>query len=242
VVESEGSKEPRKKKRLGILGGTFNPIHLGHLRSAEETREALALSHTYFVPSFIPPHKEGKDPVAAHHRLHMVELAVADQPFFSPSAVELERGGKSFSIDTIRHFLTSFSPAALYFIMGLDAFREIHTWKDYPTIFSLCNVIVTSRLGCPQVPLTQLIPVALQGEFCYDPATAWRYTHTSGHILAFCPITRLDISSSAIRKRVQQGKSIRYLVPRQVEEYIAAHGLYQSGESDPVKEQDDGSQ
>lgn len=224
--------------RVGIFGGTFNPIHLGHLRSAEEIRERFALSHTYFVPSFIPPHKEGTDLVSAHHRLRMVELAVADHPFFSPSAVELERGGTSFSVDTIRHFLTSLSPEVLYFIMGLDAFHEIHTWKDYPTIFSLCNVIITSRPGCKEVSLAHLIPVALRGEFCYDPA-AWRCTHTSGHTLAFCSITRLDISASAIRERVQQGKSIRYLVPRQVEEYIIAHKLYQSGVPDPAKEQDD---
>jgi nicotinate-nucleotide adenylyltransferase len=242
VVGNARAKEGRSKKKLGIFGGTFNPIHLGHLRSAEETREVLALNHTYFVPSFIPPHKEETDLVAAHHRLRMVELAIADHPFFSPSAVELERGGKSFSIDTIRHFLASLSPEALYFIIGLDAFREIHTWKDYSAIFSLCNVIVTSRLDCPEVSLTHLIPVALQGKFCYDPNTPWRCTHTSGHILAFCPITRLDISSSAIRKRIQQGNSISYLVPRQVEEYITAHRLYQSGGSDPAKEQDDASQ
>jgi nicotinate-nucleotide adenylyltransferase len=224
--------------RVGIFGGTFNPIHFGHLRSAEEIREALTLNHTYFVPSAIPPHKERTDLVSAHHRLRMVELAVADHPFFSPSAVELERSGKSFSVDTIRHFLTSLSPAALYFIMGLDAFREIHTWKDYPTIFSLCHVIVTSRPGCPEVPLTQLIPVALRGEFCYDPI-ARRCMHTSGYALAFCPITGLDISASAIRQRIQQGKSIRYLVPRQVEEYIAAHRLYQSGAPNFAKEEND---
>jgi len=235
VEKNTETKECGNRKRLGIFGGTFNPIHFGHLRSAEEIREVLDLSHTYFVPSFIPPHKEGTDLVAAHHRLRMVELAIANHPLFSPSAVELEREGKSFSIDTIRHFLTSLSPRALYFTIGLDAFREIHTWKDYPAIFSLCHVVVTSRLDYPEVPLAQLIPVALQGEFCYDPATPWRCTHTSGHTLTFCPITRLDISSSAIRKRVQQGKSIRYLVPRQVEEYISAHRLYQSGMSDPTK-------
>src|SRR2546425_973537 len=109
---------PRPLK-IGLFGGTFNPIHLGHLRSAEEVREAFALDHISFVPAAQPPHKSGGELAAATHRLRMVELAVADNPYFSASAIELERPGTSYSVDTIRHFLTVFQPASLLFIIGI---------------------------------------------------------------------------------------------------------------------------
>jgi len=155
--------------RVGLFGGTFSPIHFGHLRSAEEVREAFSLDRVYFMPAARPPHKGGGDVAPAAHRLKMVELAVADNPFFSASAVEFERGGPSYSIDTIRHFLTTLQPAALSFIVGLDAFHELHTWKDYAAIPELCDLIVTSRPGLPTPPPEQLLPVALQTVFWYDP-------------------------------------------------------------------------
>ncbi len=232
-----GTPSPRGK-RIAILGGTFNPIHFGHLRSAEEVRERLKLDHIYFVPSFLPPHKDTAEVASAQHRLHMVELAVADNPFFSASDVELRRGGKSFSVDTIRCFLSSFSPQALYFAMGLDAFSEIHTWKDYPAIFSLCHVVVTSRPGCAGSTVAPLIPVDLQKEFRYD-STVGRYIHTSGHTLTFCSITQLAISASDIRRRIQEGRSVRYLLPAQVEAYIATHGLYREKTLSRAKGEDE---
>ena len=225
---------------MAVFGGTFNPIHLGHLRAAEEVREQLGLDRVYFVPSFIPPHKERFDVVPASHRLRMVELAVEANPFFSASNVELERGGLSFSVDTIRHFQGRLAPQALYFVMGADAFREIHTWKDYPLIFALCHVAVISRPGARSTSLARLVPVELRGEFCYDTAVRG-YMHTSGNTLRFTPVTKLDISASAIRGRLRRGRSIRYLVPREVEEYIGAHGLYRDGEPRGAQEEDAGS-
>ncbi len=215
--------------KIGILGGTFNPIHLGHLRSAEEVREVFALDRIYFVPAAQPPHKSTRPLVAATHRLKMVELAVANNPFFIPSTIELERSGPSYSIDTIRRFRVDLPSSSLFFILGLDAFREIHTWKEYTLIPSLCNLIVTSRPGISTPPVDQFLPVALQTTLWYDPAIKM-YHHISGHCLAFHEIQGLNISASQIRKIALQGRSLRYLVPSAVEAYIVEHTLYQNEE------------
>ncbi|MBI3797282.1 MAG: nicotinate (nicotinamide) nucleotide adenylyltransferase [Deltaproteobacteria bacterium] len=212
--------------RIGLFGGTFNPIHLGHLRSAEEVREACALDCIYFVPAAQPPHKGGSDLAPATHRLKMVELAVADNPYFSASAIELERPGTSYSIDTIRSFFTALRPASLLFIVGIDAFREFATWKDYVLIPKLCDLLVTSRPGTPTPPSDQFLPVALQTLFWYDPKTNV-YRHTSGHSLVLHEIAGLNIAASTIRGKVRAGKSIRYLVHPAVETYITHHALYQ---------------
>jgi nicotinate-nucleotide adenylyltransferase len=212
--------------RIGLFGGTFNPIHLGHLRSAEVTREAFALDRVYFIPAARPPHKSGADLAPAAHRLKMVELAVIDNPFFSVSAVEVEREGKSYAIDTLRHFLAVFQPSALYFILGVDAFCEIDTWKEYDAIPELCNLIVTSRPGIPMPPPEVLLPVALRSAFWYDSANRM-YRHRSGHTVVSYEIEGLHISASAIREKTSLGKSIRYLVPAPVACYMKQHSLYQ---------------
>lgn len=211
--------------RIGLFGGTFNPIHLGHLRSAEEIRQAFALDHIYFIPSARPPHKGRQDIAPAQDRLNMVELAVADHDAFSASAVELERSGLSYSVDTIRFFLSTYSSAELFFIVGLDAFLDIHTWKAYETIPKLCHLIVTSRPGTP-LPTDSFLPVAFQTAFCYDSKLRM-YKHPSHHTLVLHEITGLAISASAIRREIRQGNSARYLVPKTVEMYMAEHALYQ---------------
>ena len=221
--------DPRPLK-IGLFGGTFNPIHLGHLRSAEEVREAFTLDRIYFVPSANPPHKSGSDLAPAADRLTMVELAVADNPFFSASAVELERPGISYSVDTIRHFLTVLQPSTLVFIVGLDAFRDMATWKDYAIIPELCDLLVTSRPGMPIPPPNQLLPVALKTLFWYDPRTNV-HRHISGHSLTLYEIAGLNIAASTVRTKVRQGQSIRYLVSPVIEAYIAHHTLYQTEET-----------
>jgi len=220
-----GTASESNRLRIGIFGGTFNPIHLGHLRSAEEVREAFALDRIYFVPAAQPPHKKTNALADAKHRLKMVELAVADNPSFIASAIELERFGPSYSIDTIRCFHTDLPDAVLFFILGLDAFREIHTWKEYTLIPSFCNLIVTSRPGLSTPSIDQFIPVALQTTLWYDPALKM-YRHTSGRCLAFHEIQGLNISASQIRQIVRQRKSLRYLVPSAVEAYITEHTFY----------------
>ena len=224
-----GTTPERNGLKIGILGGTFNPIHLGHLRSAEEVREALQLDRIYFVPSAQPPHKSRVGLAAAAQRLQMVELAVDGNPFFFPSAIELERSGLSYSIDTIRRFHVDLPSATFFFILGLDAFREIHTWKDYQLIPSLCHLVVTSRPGISTPPIDQLLPVALQSSLWYDPSTKM-YCHTSGHYLIFHEIHGLNISASQVRTIALQGKSLRYLVPSAVAAYITTTDLYQQRE------------
>jgi nicotinate-nucleotide adenylyltransferase len=215
--------------RVGLFGGTFNPIHLGHLRSAEEVREAFSLDQVYFVPAARPPHKED-DLAPADHRLRMVELAIANHGVFRASGVELERAGISYSVDTIQHFLAILQPATIFFILGLDAFHDLPTWKEYHAIPERCDLIVTSRPGVPTPPPEQLLPIALQPLFWYDSAMN-AYRHASGHTLTLHQIAGLYISASTIRHTVRQGASIRYLVPPAVEAYITEHALYHAEES-----------
>lgn len=216
--------------RVGIFGGTFNPIHYGHLRSAEDVRDAFSLDHIYFVPAARPPHKRKADVASAAHRLAMVELAVSDNPYFSASAVEVERSGPSYSIDTIHYFLSAAQPDALAFIIGIDAFREFSSWKDYARIPTLCDIIVTSRPGEEMPKQERLLPVALQGAFWYDPSIRM-YRHDSGHFLALHHITGLSIAASTLRAMIHQGRSIRYLVPPTIEAYLTRFHLYRTEES-----------
>ena len=216
---------------IGILGGTFNPIHLAHLRAAEEVREAEALDEVRFVPAAIPPHKTGADVAGAEHRLRMVELAVAGVPGFSVSTIELERAGASYSIDTLRALRTELGDGVrLVFIVGWDAFREFHTWKEHALIFGLCDVVVVTRPPGPERLEIDDIPVAARTAFCYLE-TSGSYRHESGHVLTLQRITALDISAAAIRARLAARRSVRFLVPPTVDEYIARHGLYRSGDS-----------
>ena len=155
--------------KIGLFGGTFDPIHWGHLRSAEEVGETFRLDRVYFIPASLPPHKRGQTTTPARDRLQMVRLAVARNPRFSVSTVELARPGVSYSIDTIREFAAKLRKAdSLYFIIGLDAFREIGTWKDFAEIFSLCNFIVTSRPGSKENDPLKGTGVAVKKLFCYD--------------------------------------------------------------------------
>ncbi|MFN8625849.1 MAG: nicotinate-nucleotide adenylyltransferase [Candidatus Binatia bacterium] len=209
--------------RIGILGGTFNPIHLGHLRSAEEVREAQGLDRVLFIPSASPPHKRRAGLASAAHRLAMVRRAVAGNPFFKVSTIEIERHGRSYSVDTLRALRARMPGAAFSFIMGLDAFREIDTWKHHEAIFELCDVLVTSRPPTAETVLFDLLPVAVRDQFCYPDD---ELTHRTGNRILFQRISGLDISASSIRERVAAGLSIRYLVPTAVERYIARHSLY----------------
>ena len=213
--------------RIGLFGGTFDPIHWGHLRSAEEVREAFDLDRVLFIPSSIPPHKRAQTRTPAENRLEMVRLAVAKNSRFTVSTVEIARPGVSYSIDTVRHFAENqYKGASLYFIIGLDAFGEIGTWKDFEKIFPLCNFIVTSRPGNGYASPLRGTSIAVRRLFCYDFKQKI-YQHRSGTSLHFLKLTDFAVSASDIRDRVRQRKSIRYLMPCTVEAYIEKHGLYQ---------------
>ncbi len=212
--------------RIGLFGGTFDPIHWGHLRSAEEVREALSLDRILFIPASRPPHKKGQHTTPAHHRLQMVRLAVKKNPRLRVSTVEIKRGGVSYSIDTLRYYARAVKGSnSYYFILGSDAFREIASWKNFRDIFPLCHFVVTSRPGSGNSNSLRQTPVAVQKLFCYDLKRRI-YRHRSGTDLYFVKLTDIAISASGVRRRVQEGKSIRYLVPLEVEAYIKKRGLY----------------
>lgn len=218
--------------RIGLFGGTFDPIHWGHLRSAEEVREAFSLDRILFVPTSKPPHKSGQTKTSARDRLAMARLAVAKNPCFAVSTVEIQRPGVSYSIDTLRYFAAkNRGKDSYFFILGLDAFREIGTWKDFERVFPLCNFIVTSRPGSRKSKLLSGISIAVQRLFCYD-AKEKVYRHRGGTTLHFLQLTDFAVSASDIRKRVKQGKSIRYLVPSTVKAYIEKRRLYRAQEEE----------
>ncbi|HUF43126.1 MAG TPA: nicotinate-nucleotide adenylyltransferase [Verrucomicrobiae bacterium] len=212
--------------KIGLFGGTFDPIHWGHLRSAEEVAETFALDRVYFIPAAIPPHKRGQTTTPAADRLRMVRLAVARNPRFRASTIEISRMGVSYSIDTIRQFASKQRKGdSLYFIIGLDAFREIGTWKEFADIFPLCHFIVTSRPGNKDQDPLKGTGVAVKKLFCYDFRRR-SYRHRSGTRIFFIELTDIAISASEVRALVKQGKSIRYLVPSAVEKFIQRRGLY----------------
>jgi nicotinate-nucleotide adenylyltransferase len=212
--------------RLGIFGGTFDPVHIAHLRCAEEAREALGLDRVLFIPAAAPPHKRDRPVAAAQHRLAMLRLAVAGNPAFQVSPIELQRSGPSYSVDTLRRLHASMPAATeLVFLVGLDAFRDIHTWKEYRALFELADFVVFARPGYRLRSFRALLPVATRGDFCYG-RNRQTLKHKSGSQVRFLDLTALDISASAIRARVTRAQSVRYLVPLPVERYIARHRLY----------------
>jgi nicotinate-nucleotide adenylyltransferase len=215
--------------KTGILGGTFNPIHLAHLRIAEEVREACALDEILFIPAAVPPHKAVAGEISFVHRLAMIEAAIADNPTFRASDMEARRSGKSFSVDTLEILQQRDPSGERYFIVGLDSFRDIASWKEFTRLFELAHLVVTARPGVELPdPLTAL-PVAVQNDFCYDSQPK-KLRHRSGNAVLFLEETRLDISSTLIRCKVAAGESIRYLVPPSVAAYIHDHRLYQDAE------------
>ena len=212
--------------RVGLFGGTFNPVHMAHLRTAEEVRERCALDRIDFVLSAVPPHKSASGLAPVEDRLHMLELAVAGNPSFVVNTLETERAGRSYSIDTIRACQAREPEAHLTFILGADAFAEVDSWKSYQDIFGLCDVCVISRPGVAGGEL----PIAVANAFCYDPSRGV-YAHRSGHVVIFLTVTALMVSASDIRRRLASGHSVRYLVPPAVGDYIAQHRLYAQGVS-----------
>lgn len=221
--------------KIGIYGGTFNPIHLGHLRTAEEICQRFALRQVIFVPSAQPPHKNSVDIVDGSHRLKMVTLATTGNPAFTVSDIELRRGGKSYSLDTVRELKRLHPEADLAFILGLDAFLEIASWHQWKQLFAEADFIVTSRPGVRPVAPARAIPQAVRKEFrrlrtaSAPPRANIRavFRHASGKTLTFTEVTDLDISSTKLRQMIRDGISPRYLLPRRVGEYIAEHQLYQ---------------
>jgi len=216
--------------RLGILGGTFDPIHLGHLRVAEEIGEELELEKIYLIPAAVPPHKETRPITPFRHRLAMTQLAAQESPMFEVLDLEGRRQGLSYSIETLREFHKIFKPRPiLFFILGVDAFLEIKTWKEYEKLFDYSNFVVINR---PRSQSEALEPFLLSLNVGFDRSDKEHtYAHPSGNVLIYKEATLMDISSTQIRERVASGKTIRFLIPERVRAYLMEKGLYRTDES-----------
>lgn len=211
--------------KIGIFGGTFNPIHLAHLRIAEEIRDTFKLAKVIFVPAATPPHKPLAENLSFEKRLEMVRLAIKGNPDFTFSDIEGKRQGKSYSIDTIHRFRELYPGDEFFFIMGSDSFADFSSWKEYTSIFSCCNIVAIMRPGAAVTSLKESLPVDIGHEFCYHEAEK-RLAHKSGYSVYYIVGTQLDISSTAIREMAKLGRSIKYLVPDSVEHYIHEQRIY----------------
>jgi nicotinate-nucleotide adenylyltransferase len=213
--------------RVGLFGGSFNPIHLGHLRAAEEDREALALDLVYFIPAAAAPHKPHGGLAPADHRLQMVRIATRGNRHFMVSEAEVRRSGQSYTIDTVRYFLSTMRRQPdLHLIMGEDQFADLATWKEAEELVRLCNLTVhTRRLEVEESPSPNYL--AAIDHFGYALAQDY-YVHSSGHTLSFVPTTFLPISATLVRSKLAARQSVRYLVPDEVADYIQRHALYTS--------------
>ncbi|MBI5587874.1 MAG: nicotinate-nucleotide adenylyltransferase [Deltaproteobacteria bacterium] len=212
--------------RLAVIGGTFNPIHYGHLRVAEEVRESLGLDKILFIPTFIPPHKTDEPMTPPKTRLDMARLAVSDNPGFEVSDIEIKRGGKSYTIDTVRALKSGAGEdLKVFLIIGSDSFNDITTWCEYRELFRLSSFVVVERPGYPVKTPGEVLPVELARKFWYD-ASAGVFMNSDGNTITYLQTTLIDVSSSEIRRKVREGRSVRYLLPGQVMDYIYGQKLY----------------
>jgi nicotinate-nucleotide adenylyltransferase len=215
--------------KIGIFGGTFNPIHYGHLRAAEEVREKFHLSKIIFIPSKSPPLKT-HELIESEHRYKMTELALSGNGFFEISDIEFKRPGKSFTVQTIEELRRIFHDMDLYFILGIDSFLEIPTWLQPEKLMSLTDFIIIARPSFRFVDLllSPYINVQRQVLEKLDKAELESYSAAlkSKRVIIAMKIPLLDISATEIRKRFREGKSIKYLLPESVESYIIANKLY----------------
>lgn len=220
-------------KRVGLFGGTFNPVHFGHLRTALEVKEGFGLDRVHFIPAANPPHKDKKELADDSHRFAMLSLALGDAPGFSASDVELRRPGLSYTIDTVNRLIRDWPDSTqCYLIVGDDAFMEIDTWKDYREIFKTISLIVMSRPGSSQAFREDGFQ-GIEAHMKDRISDAYRtdgnrrtFVHDSWQPVHLCTVTSLAVSATTIRRIIREGRSIRYLVPDAVAAYIDDKGLY----------------
>jgi len=219
--------------KTGLFRGKINPVHEGHLRIAREVKTAFKLDRIHLIPSLLPPHKKPAGVVSAAYRLEMIRLALRDRMDLAVSEVELKRSGPSYTIDTVRYFITAQpGDATLYLIMGLDAFLEIDSWKSYKELFQLVPMIIMARPGKVGDIVHQkwktvedFLIKKISGDYVYSESKS-SFTHTQKRPVYPFDVTLINISSSMIRKRVKAGRSIKGLVPDGVAEFIVDKGLY----------------
>lgn len=209
--DAMGLEDGGRTFRLGIMGGTFDPIHIGHLACAEQVRDVFGLDGVVFMPAGDPWMKKGKGVTDAEMRYAMVRLAVADNPHFDASRLEIDRAGETYTVDTLRALRAHYPEnVELYFISGADAVFNILKWRDSDEIGKLARLVVVTR----------------PGYILNDARRKYMRTHASILHMSSIEVTALSISSTDLREKVKKGRSIRYLVPQPVAEYIEQHDLY----------------
>ena len=219
--------------RLGLLGGSFNPVHNGHLGLARQAADTLPLDRILFIPTGDPPHKREAELAPAHNRAEMIRLAIAHDPAFALSDIELARPGKSYSIDTVRTLQRKYgSTAHLYFLIGLDAFLDLPTWKEPHALLTACRFVVVSRPGhlFRSLSAFSLLPdIDARDLDSLDSGTSNRLDipYPAGPSLICLRLAPSPISASDIRQRVRRGATLAHLLPPPVESYIIRHRLYQ---------------
>ena len=216
--------------RIGILGGTFNPIHYGHLRSVEEVCEALMLDEVRFVPSALPPHKPEKEIASAADRLEMVRIALKDYPAYVCDPIEVERGGASYTLDTVEELTRRSSDGnEMFFIIGADAFLELSTWHKPKEVLRTINIAVTLRGNQQTREFVEALLRVIQSvepNYCIDSSLREMKFTEKERVIKLIPITEVDISATRIRKCIEESSSIRHLLPREVELFIIRRRLY----------------
>jgi len=194
----------RNRTKIGVLGGTFDPIHIGHLVLAEQVREKFQLEQVIFIPSASPPHKTEQGLSPTEDRLEMTKLALEGNPYFFVSDIELKREGLSYTVETLRELKKLYKDSEIYFLTGSDVLNEITTWRNPEEIYKLAKIVIGIRPGFDK----------------FDPEN-----HFAKRSI-IVDITGMDISSTQIREKARNGESIKYLVPSKVEEYIKKKNLY----------------
>jgi len=215
-------------RRRGIFGGTFNPIHMGHLTCCEEVRSSFNLENVIFIPSATPPHKESSEIISASYRYKMVKLGINENTFFEVSNIEMRNTGKSYSINTVFEFKSIFGEkVTLFFIIGLDAFLELETWKDPEELITLCHFIVMLRPGFKFESINETLPNYIKDRIVIDVEKEYliNYNNPEKNVILF-PVPGIDLSSTLLRNKLRNGESIKYQVPSNVENFIFENNLY----------------
>ncbi|MBX3415379.1 MAG: nicotinate-nucleotide adenylyltransferase [Pirellulales bacterium] len=201
--------------RLGIYGGTFDPVHFGHLLLAEFCREACQLDEVWFVPAAVPPHKQGQSVSTAAQRLEMLALAIGGHESFRVCSHEIERGGVSYTVETLAAIQAEDPARELFFLLGADSLVDLPLWREPARICELATLVVVARTSTPEPDFGCLTGIA----------SPERIAHFRRHLV---PMPLIELSSSEIRRRIGAGRSIRFQTPRAVEKYIETATLYQA--------------
>lgn len=202
----------KRAQKIGIMGGTFNPIHMGHLVVAEDVREKFGLNRVLFIPTGMPPHKPDGEVIDAEHRCEMVRRAVTSNRFFEASRLEIDRSGYTYTVNTLMELKREYGgETVLFFIIGADVIRELIMWKEFRKVFELCEFIAVFRPGFDRASFEAGIK---------------RLINDYGAVIHEADTRLIDISSRELREKRSRGESIKYLVPDAVNDYIIEKGLY----------------